>query len=463
MESGSERATTRTGVSEGTIVITDTANQTQDLANLNRDTEDLNGTVTRTPDLQSLLSDQSRLMQAATAAGEAVARDIGTYANKKKDEAEKLAKETNDPALKAQYLEEAKQWSEGGDYRATMHAAGGALVAGLGGGNALGGALGAGLTSKLGRVLDGVSDDIRKKRPTGNADMDEALGQIVATGLGTAVGAMAGGSSGAFTGFNTDRFNRQLHPDEKRAIAAKANGDKAALDRLTKAACYNVQCWAEFPEGSDAYNASYVSQAALIGLEPELAWIKSQQAEGRFIYKLGESLLDATKGIGVPIAKNGAKAIAGGAAVAGGFVACTSLVGCAIGGSAAVFGGSEAVEGLTGLYQLTTGKGADGYNPVRELLVTNMPEGWGDTTYDIGALGSNVFGLWVRLPYNIGFTKGIDRKKSIFGVKTTKWNNPLVNPITKKPLPSYVSQGIFTFGVGSKSSKVIDDIRDQKQ
>ncbi|VVD79863.1 hypothetical protein PAN31108_01050 [Pandoraea anhela] len=33
---------------------------------------------------------------------------------------------------------------------------------GLGGGNTLGGALGAGLTSKLGPVLNGVSDDIRK-------------------------------------------------------------------------------------------------------------------------------------------------------------------------------------------------------------------------------------------------------------------------------------------------------------
>ena len=90
MESGSERATTRTGVSEGTITLTDEAKQTQDLASLNRDTSDLNGTVTRTPDLQDLLNDQSRLMQAATAAGEAVARDIGTYADEKANEARKL-------------------------------------------------------------------------------------------------------------------------------------------------------------------------------------------------------------------------------------------------------------------------------------------------------------------------------------------------------------------------------------
>ncbi|MCE4061292.1 hemagglutinin repeat-containing protein [Pandoraea sputorum] len=267
MESGSERAMTRSGVSEGTIVITDTANQTQDLANLNRDTEDLNGTVTRTPDLQNLLSDQSRLMQAATAAGEAVARDIGTYANKKAEAAEKLAEKTDDPALKAQYLEEAKQWSEGGDYRATMHAAGGALVAGLGGGNALGGALGAGLTSKLGAVLNGVSDDIRKKRPTGNADIDEALGQIVATGLGTAVGAVAGGSSGAFTGFNTDRFNRQLHPNENQWIKnnasryAKQRGitDEQALSQLTAQANRQVQNGSEGAWDQSA--STFLSQA----------------------------------------------------------------------------------------------------------------------------------------------------------------------------------------------------------
>nr|WP_246173847.1 hemagglutinin repeat-containing protein [Pandoraea terrigena] len=249
MESGSERATTRTGVSEGTITLTNEANQTQDLASLNRDTADLNGTVTRTPDLQDLLNDQSRLMAAATAAGEAVARDIGTYADRKAQEAEKLADGTNDPALKAQYLQEAKDWSEGGDYRATMHAAGGAIVAGLGGGNALGGALGAGLTSKLGRVLNGLSDEIRDAHPTGNADIDRALGQIVATGVGTAVGAVAGGTSGAFTGFNTDRFNRQLHSDEKQWINdresayAKKYGltPEQARDELTMQANLQVQ------------------------------------------------------------------------------------------------------------------------------------------------------------------------------------------------------------------------------
>ncbi|QHE94247.1 filamentous hemagglutinin N-terminal domain-containing protein [Pandoraea fibrosis] len=235
-ESGSERGVTRSGVSDGAITLTNGANQTQDLASLNRDTSNLNETVNRTPDLQNLLNDQSRLMAAATAAGEAVARDIGTYADKKREAAQKLADATTDPELKAQYQKEADDWKEGGDYRAAMHAAGGAIIAGLGGGNALGGALGAGLTSKLGGALNELSDNIQKAHPTGNADIDQALAQIVATGVGTAVGAAVGGSSGAFAAYNVDRFNRQLHSQES-VVISKLASEKAEQVCQGDAAC----------------------------------------------------------------------------------------------------------------------------------------------------------------------------------------------------------------------------------
>ncbi|APD13316.1 hypothetical protein RO07_11760 [Pandoraea pulmonicola] len=283
-ESGSERGTTRSGVSDGTITLTNGTNQTQDLASLNRETSNLNQTVSQTPDLQKTLDGQSRLMGAATAAGEAVARDIGTYADKKAAEAKDLAKNTNDPALKAKYEQEAKDWSEGGDYRALMHTAGGAIVAGLGGGNALGGALGAGATSKLGGVLNQLSEDIRDSHPTGNADMDQALAQIVTTSVGTAVGAAAGGSSGAFTGYNVDRFNRQLHPTEEKAIHDAAGGDKKKEERLTQAACYRVQCWAQYSPNSDEYLQHYVSAQDARGLTAELAWVDSQTKPGMFDY-----------------------------------------------------------------------------------------------------------------------------------------------------------------------------------
>jgi len=295
-ESGSERGVTRSGVSDGTITLTNGANQTQDLASLNRDTSNLNETVNRTPDLQKLLGDQSRLMAAATAAGEAVARDIGTYADKKREAAQKQADATTDPELKAQYQKEADDWKEGGDYRAAMHAAGGAIIAGLGGGNALGGALGAGLTSKLGGTLNELSDNIQKAHPTGNADIDQALAQIVATGVGTAVGAAVGGSSGAFTGFNTDRFNRQLSQDQydkarqfKKIVAQKlgiseeeaegrivaemlrnsdleafaASGGKKDYEIRKWVGCQNLNCdgYKNDPQYANSnYNSQYINQ-----------------------------------------------------------------------------------------------------------------------------------------------------------------------------------------------------------
>ncbi|MBN9096394.1 hypothetical protein, partial [Pandoraea pnomenusa] len=271
-----------------------------------------------------------------------------------------------------------------------------------------------------------------------------------------------GGSSGAFAGYNVDRFNRQLHPDERKAIADKANGDKAAQDRLTKAACYAVQCWAQFPIGSDEYNASFVSQGALIGLQAELDWVKSQQTDGRFVYSLIDNVSDSAKSIVGPVAENGIKVVAGGMAIAGGFAACSSLVGCALGGPTAVFGGSETIEGVTGLYRFATGSGPAGFNPVRDLLVANLPVGWGNVTYDVGALGANMLSLGIRMPYNIGFTDGVNRSKSIFGVTTSKWNNPMLNPMTKQQLPSYVGQGILTYGIGSKGVKIFNDIQESK-
>lgn len=45
--------------------------------------------------------------------------------------------------------------------------------------------------------------------------MNQALGNIVANALATGAGGVVGGESGAFSGYNADRFNRQLHEDSK--------------------------------------------------------------------------------------------------------------------------------------------------------------------------------------------------------------------------------------------------------
>ncbi|SAL58988.1 cell surface protein [Caballeronia terrestris] len=208
-DSGSDSAITKSGISASTISVTDTANQTQDLTSLNRDTSNTNGTVAKLPDVNNLLDRQADMMAAAGAAGEAVSRRIGDYADEQ-------ARATGDPG-----------WREGGAYRAEMQAAGAALVTGLAGGNALGGAAGAGIASIAGGKLNELSGTIAGSNPTGNAGVNAALGNIVANVIVTGAGAVVAGDAGAFSAYNVDRYNRQLHPEEKtlaNQIADKSGG-----------------------------------------------------------------------------------------------------------------------------------------------------------------------------------------------------------------------------------------------
>ncbi len=118
-------------------------------------------------------------------------------------------------------------WKEGGANRALMQGAGAALVTALAGGNAVGGAAGSAIASIASCKLNELSSAIAGSDPTGNANMNEALGNIVANALATGAGAAVGGESGAFSGYNVDRFNRQLHPEEKtlaKQLAEKSKG-----------------------------------------------------------------------------------------------------------------------------------------------------------------------------------------------------------------------------------------------
>ncbi|MEX3949948.1 hemagglutinin repeat-containing protein [Paraburkholderia sp. EG287B] len=195
-DSGSADATTRSAVSAGAITVTDGANQRQDVANLSRDTTNTNGTVSKLPDVSALLNEQGDRMNAAQAAGQAVAQRIGDYADAQ-------ARATGDPA-----------WAEGGNKRAEMQAAGAAVVAGLGGGvgSAVAGAAGAGIGSKIGGELNKLSDSIAASNLTGDANMNAALGNIVANVVATGAGAAVGGA-GAFGSSTVDLYNRQLHVD----------------------------------------------------------------------------------------------------------------------------------------------------------------------------------------------------------------------------------------------------------
>jgi filamentous hemagglutinin len=112
-----------------------------------------------------------------------------------------------------------------------MQAAGAAVVAGLGGGagTAVAGAVGAGAASLAAGKLNGLSDAIAGASPTGNAEIDKALGNIVANAVATGAGYVAG-NAGAFEAGNVDLYNRSLHEDSKakEQTLAKKLADESA-------------------------------------------------------------------------------------------------------------------------------------------------------------------------------------------------------------------------------------------
>ncbi|WP_144030068.1 hypothetical protein [Burkholderia sp. AU16741] len=127
-------------------------------------------------------------------------------------------------------------------------------MTGLAGGNAVGGAAGAAIASIASGKPNELSSAIAGSDPTGNANMNQALGNIVANALATGAGGVVGGESGAFSGYNVDRFNRQFHPDEKTlakqlADNAKENIPKrrsTARSRIARASAHSARrttCW----------------------------------------------------------------------------------------------------------------------------------------------------------------------------------------------------------------------------
>ncbi len=439
-DSGSDSATTRSGISAGTISVTDVAAQTQDIASLNRDTSNTNGTVARLPDVNNLLDRQADMMAAASVAGEAVSRRIGDFADAQ-------AKATGDPA-----------WAEGGAYRAEMQAAGAALVTGLAGGNALGGAAGAGIASIAAGRLNELSGAIAGSNPTGNPDMNTALGNIVANVIATGAGAAVGGDAGGFSGYNVDRFNRQLHPDEKQAIAKQANGDSAEEKKLTQAACYVVKCWAEYPQGSDQYNSNYVSQLEASQLGPELQWVSNQKEAGLFDYTPTQKIADMVQSDPLGTAKDAAKVVLGGVTTKTGVGLCTSGLGCAAGVPIAAFGASDMAEGADGLYNRYNGISAPAANPLRYGFNLLSPT-WGDTAYDGLNLMAAAMALRAPVSLKMGTADGLNRSGSMFDVTVPRINNNTLIPFIGQAAPYGTTQAILLFGIGTKGVTVINDVR----
>ncbi|WP_321944496.1 hemagglutinin repeat-containing protein, partial [Paraburkholderia tropica] len=218
-ESGNQSSTTRSAISAGTINVTNGAGQTQDIASLSRDTTNTNGTIAKTPDVNDILNQQADTMAAAQAAGQVVAQGVGAYADKKRDDAAAAyndAYKRGDSEGMAAAAADYNNWKEGGDSRAELHAAGGALIGGLGGGGAfstIGGAAGAGLASKMAGTLNDISKGVA------SATGSELIGNLAANIAAGVGGAAVGGTAGAAMGSNVHLYNQSL--DDERALTGE--------------------------------------------------------------------------------------------------------------------------------------------------------------------------------------------------------------------------------------------------
>ncbi|MGK5060465.1 hemagglutinin repeat-containing protein [Janthinobacterium sp. LB2P49] len=221
--SGSQSSTTSSGISGGTILITDVEKQqaltgktaTEILAELNRDVnseKDSSGALNKAWDGKKLEKETQAQMAITAAFGSMAAKEIGDYADKKM----KDARDVGD-------LAEAAKWEEGGVYRVAAHTAAGALAGGIGG--ALGAGASAAAMPKIGEMIDGM-------------DLPEPVKQALGAAAATSIGVAAGGGAGAATAFNTDVNNRMLHPGDRqkaKALAELSKGkytEKQILDAM---------------------------------------------------------------------------------------------------------------------------------------------------------------------------------------------------------------------------------------
>lgn len=256
------------------------------------------------------------------------------------------------------------------------------------------------------------------------------------------------------------RFNRQLHPDEKSAIAKQANGDQTEQDKLTKAACLAVKCWAEYPVGSDEYNKNYVSQLEASQLQPEIDWVNRQKEAGLFDYTPTQKISDMVQSDPLGTAKDAAKVVTGGLTVKTGAGICaTTGAGCVLGGAGMIaFGASDMAEGADGLYNRYNGISSPGTNPLRWGFNQVLPAGWGNVAYDGANLIFAIGALTAPTPLKMGTADGLNRSGSMFDVTVPRINNNTLIPFTGQAAPYGTTQAIMIYGVGTKGAALIKDI-----
>ncbi|MGI4814743.1 MAG: hypothetical protein ACRYGG_15615, partial [Janthinobacterium lividum] len=105
----------------------------------------------------------------------------------------------------------------------------------------------AGMAEKLNELSDAF------RGATGDSNVDRALGEIVGNAVAGAAGLATGGGSGALTAASADRFNRQLHEDDKTQGKKLAELAKQQGLPYTEADVTNQQALMNMSEGGQTY------------------------------------------------------------------------------------------------------------------------------------------------------------------------------------------------------------------
>ncbi|MDN2714552.1 hemagglutinin repeat-containing protein [Janthinobacterium sp. SUN120] len=282
-------STTRSGISGGTLVITDDAAQhaatgkgaDDAIAGVNRDVTtgvDSSGKIGNNFDKAALQA----TMEVAKAFTEAVAplaaKEIGDFAGKYQDAAQidadsftaaaKKADAAGDytaaaefTALAKQSQEKAAAWGDDGAYRLALHGATQGMIGALSGGgagaiNSVAGVAGGNLGHRLGAELGAKEAERLKLTGAAKDELINSYQQIWSAVGGAVAGLTAGGISGqdgvgllsgaaqgGASANTVDIYNRQFHDNEKQLLKELKTGkNEAAQRRLDDAACALVHC-----------------------------------------------------------------------------------------------------------------------------------------------------------------------------------------------------------------------------
>ena len=411
----------RTSTISGVVTITDAAAQTaltgkapsetqtalanQSVGLTTTNAASRSGALNHNPDVSDVLATQRDRQAAAGQAVQAAARTVGDIAQSQTRDYERAAaaKENaqqllanpgtspTDRDAAQQILTAAEQtmaqeqatydtWKEGGIGKTALQAGAGALVAGLGGGNATQAALGsaasqltAPLTRQAGELAANVvSDQLGVTDPSTKTTLQNIVGDLTTNVASGTIGAVAGGNSGAFGASNMDRFNRQLHDTEKQRITELAQGDKEREARLRAAACALVECSAEFPTDSDAFRFFKAIEDVGNGadLADERMLLRKQVFEGepKFVYNDWDEIKDYSIRIndtfqvinrtvgGVQLAGGVVGAVAGATLTAAGAATCGTGVGCFAAAGGAVMTGYSLDQAYAGASTIVEGE-----------------------------------------------------------------------------------------------------------